>query len=88
MRAAVLELAFAGLGAEYAASDWLEGNDASRRVSEELGYRDDGTGEVSPRGTPVRQHRMRLDRADWPCPLDVAIEGLEPCLPLFGAPRL
>lgn len=84
MRAAALELAFVGLGAACAKSDWLEGNDGSRRVSEKLGYRDDGVAEASPRGDPVRQHRMRLDHSDWHSPFEVLIEGLEPCRHLFG----
>ena len=63
MRAAALELAFRGLGAEAATSGWLEGNAASGRVSEKLGYRKTGVSEVSPRGTPVPHHDVRIDRA-------------------------
>ena len=39
MRTAVLELAFTGLGATAAVSEWLDGNAKSERVSERLGYR-------------------------------------------------
>lgn len=85
MRAGILELAFAGLGAAFAESDWLEGNEASRRVSEKLGYRDAELIEASPRGDPVPQHRVRLDRADWRSPFAVVIEGLDPCRHLFDA---
>jgi RimJ/RimL family protein N-acetyltransferase len=85
MRAAVLELAFRGLGAEAAASGWLEGNAASGRVSEKLGYRNTGVSEVSPRGTPVPHHDVRIERADWRSPVAVEISGLENCLALFGA---
>src|SRR5262249_19577829 len=42
MRAAVLHLAFAGLGADEAVSGYLEHNLASRTVSEKLGYAPDG----------------------------------------------
>ena len=84
MRAAVLELAFRGLGAESAESSWLEGNEASRRVSEKLGYVEYTLGEKSPRGAPVVEHGVEIVRADWRCPIAVEIEGLEPCLPLFG----
>ena len=42
MRAAVLALAFDGLGAEVATSGAIEGNVASRRVSEKLGYEPNG----------------------------------------------
>jgi RimJ/RimL family protein N-acetyltransferase len=43
MRAAVLQLAFAGLGAEYAISSAFIDNAASLAVSRKLGYADDGT---------------------------------------------
>jgi len=85
MRTAVLELAFRGLGATAATSGWLEGNRASGRVSEKLGYRETGIGEIAPRGVPVLHHDLRLDRADWAPPFPVEISGLEPALPLFGA---
>jgi RimJ/RimL family protein N-acetyltransferase len=84
MRAAVLELAFRGLDAETAISAWLEGNEASRRVSEKLGYRVAGVRTESPRGEPVVAHQVELRRARWRCPVPVQIEGLENCLPLFG----
>ena len=85
MRAAVLELAFDGLGAAAATSGWLEGNRTSARVSEKLGYREIGVSEMSPRGDPVVHHDVRLERADWRPPVPVEIAGLEPCLVLFGA---
>jgi RimJ/RimL family protein N-acetyltransferase len=86
MRAAVLELAFAGLGAEVAFSGALEDSVASARVSEKLGYEPAGEEFHSPRGEPVREQRFRLDRARWEAVErpPVEIEGLEPCLPLFG----
>jgi RimJ/RimL family protein N-acetyltransferase len=84
MRAAVLELAFRGLGAERAESDWLEGNEASRRISEKLGYVEYVLSSQSPRGTPVVEHGVAIERRDWVCPIPVTIERLEPCLPLFG----
>ena len=86
MRAAVLELAFRGLGAETANSAWLEGNEASRRVSEKLGYRVAGVRTERPRGEPVVAHQVQLRRADWRCPIPVQIDGLDDCLPLFGVP--
>lgn len=84
MRAAVLELAFRGLRAVSAESSWLEGNAASKRVSEKLGYVEYSLGEKSPRGTPVVEHGVEIERDAWRCPVPVTIEGLEPCLPLFG----
>lgn len=86
MRAAVLELAFRGLGAETAVSAWLEGNEASRRVSEKLGYRVGGVRTERPRGEPVVAHQVELRHADWRCPVPVRLDGLEGCLPLFGVP--
>ena len=85
MRAAVLELAFRGLGAEAAQSGALEGNVASTRVSESLGYEVVGEGMVAPRGRPVRETQYRLTREAWRSPFGVEIEALEQALPLFGA---
>ncbi len=76
MRAAVLELAFRSLGAQAATSGFLAGNDASRRVSEKLGYRISGAGTASPRGTPVPHTDLRIERADW-AGYPVEIAGLE-----------
>jgi RimJ/RimL family protein N-acetyltransferase len=84
MRVAMLELGFRGLGANAATSGWLEGNRASARVSEKLGYREVGVSEISPRGVPVPHHDLRLERADWVAPVSVEITGLEAALPLFG----
>jgi RimJ/RimL family protein N-acetyltransferase len=84
MRAAVLELAFRGLGAEAACSGALAGNDASLRVSEKLGYVQVGTSTVAPRGELVDHRDLRLERAAWRAPVPVEIEGLAPCLALFG----
>lgn len=87
MRAAMLHLAFEGLGAEEAASGIIEGNTRSERVSRRLGYRDDGTGVYAIRGKAARELRFLLTREDWKAHrLDVPVEvsGLEPCLPFFG----
>jgi RimJ/RimL family protein N-acetyltransferase len=84
-RAAVLELAFRGLGAHAVTSGALFPNVASQRVSQKLGYRVVGTSEVSPRGEPVQHYDYRLERAEWQCPVPVEIVGLEPALGLFGA---
>ncbi len=86
MRAAVLELAFSGLGAEAAESGSLEGNISSARVSEKLGYLPSGEAFQSPRGEKIREQRFRVTRERWQgvARPPVAINGLEPCLPLFG----
>jgi RimJ/RimL family protein N-acetyltransferase len=83
-RAAVLELGFRGLGATAARSGSIVHNLSSQRVSEKLGYRITGTRTIAPRGEPVEHYDYRLERDEWRCPIAVEIEGLEPCLPLFG----
>lgn len=86
MRTAVVELAFRELGAAAVTSSAFETNAASRRVSEKLGYRVVGHETMSPRGVPEPHLKLRLDRSDWRgAPLRVEVEGVEPCLPLFGA---
>jgi len=84
-RAAVLELAFNGLGAATALSGSHVHNIASQRVSEKLGYRMTGTRTVAPRGEPVEHHDYRLERSDWRAPAPIEVTGLEQALPLFGA---
>jgi len=84
MRAAVLELGFGELAAVAAESGWIEGNLSSARVSEKLGYREIGLEELAPRGIPVVQHQVRIERAAWRCPVPVEISGLERCRPLFA----
>ena len=85
MRAAALFLAFDGLGALAAESGALEGNTASARVSQKLGYAPNGETLVAPRGSPVVEHRFILRRANWRRDLlPVVIESLQPCLPMFG----
>jgi RimJ/RimL family protein N-acetyltransferase len=86
MRAAVLALAFDGLGAEFAVSAAFARNPASIAVSRKLGYAENGTDRYLIRGEPVASRRFRLDRATWLANRSavVTITGLEPCLPLFG----
>jgi RimJ/RimL family protein N-acetyltransferase len=84
MRSAVLELAFRGLGADVARSGALDGNEASLAVSRKLGYRVTGRSTAAPRGVEVGHTDLELRREDWRPPLAVDIEGLEPCVSLFG----
>ena len=86
MRAAVLHLAFAGLGAEYATSSAFDDNAASLAVSRKLGYADDGIERLVVRGRPVVSRRLRLDRAAWEAhrAIPVEISGLPPGLAYFG----
>lgn len=87
MRAAVLHLAFAGLGAVEAHSGAWEDNDASASVSRKLGYVDNGSDIRVRRDTSARHHAFRLDRATWEAHRrdDISMEGLDPCRELFGA---
>jgi RimJ/RimL family protein N-acetyltransferase len=83
-RAAVLELAFEGLGAETAVSGSFLHNVKSQRVSEKLGYRRTGKRTLESRGEPVEHYDYRLERGDWISPIPVTLEGVEAALPLFG----
>src|SRR5262249_12179694 len=88
MRAAVLHLAFDGLGARWAISAAFEDNPASLGVSRKLGYRGDGVEWHSVRGRPALAHRLRLGRSGWQAARTAPgqIQGWAPCLPLFGLP--
>jgi RimJ/RimL family protein N-acetyltransferase len=85
MRTAVLELAFRELGARVALSASMFGNEASKRVSEKLGYEITGTSMSAPRGEPQHRFDLRIGRENWNPPFPVEIEGAEACLDLFGA---
>jgi RimJ/RimL family protein N-acetyltransferase len=87
MRAAVLHLAFAGLGADWAVSSAADDNAASIGVSRKLGYADDGIEVHVVRGRRRVERRFRLDRAAWAAHrrVPVEFEGLEPCRELLGA---
>jgi RimJ/RimL family protein N-acetyltransferase len=86
MRAAVLHLAFAGLGATYALSASFEDNAPSRSISRKLGYQPDGIQRDLNDGQVLVTHRYRISREQWEqtSRADVTITGLEPCLELFG----
>lgn len=86
MRAAVLELAFHGLGAQAALSSSLDGVQASLRVSQKLGYTEDGQSWLEVRGERRCDRHLRLTRDRWTDRerISVRISGLEPCFPLFG----
>jgi len=81
-----------GLGAEFALSAAFTDNPASLAVSRKLGYREDGIRRQVIRGRPAELRRLRLDRGAWQARREdsvaghgqMVIEGLEPCLPMFG----
>ena len=89
MRAAVLTLAFDGLGAERAESGYFTGNSASARVSEKMGYRPNGGSVWNVAGKAAIEQGLVVTRETWRRDLvPVTIEGLEPCLKLFGVGEL
>lgn len=79
MRAAVLHLAFAELGAETARSGSYDGNDASAAVSRRLGYRPDGEEFHVVQDQRRHMQRWRLTRDDWEANRkhEVTVEGLD-----------
>lgn len=84
-RAAVLELAFRGLGADAAVTGALLTNPASARVSEKLGYRMTGITQIAPRGEPVDHFNYRIERTGWQSPFAIDLDEVDPARPLFGA---
>jgi RimJ/RimL family protein N-acetyltransferase len=87
MRAAVLHLAFDGLGAEWAHSGAFTDNAQSQGVSRKLGYEEDGRRRIVRRGEAAWLVQLRLSRERWLENRrdDIVIEGLEQCLAMFGA---
>lgn len=87
MRAAVLHLAFAGLGARRAeTSAWFD-NAASIGVTNALGYRPNGERLDLRRGSYDRHLEFVLERRDWEARRrdDIVIEGLDACRDFFTA---
>ena len=87
MRQAVLHLAFAGLGAQWATSGFHEGNVASARVSEKVGYSRNGFSIQPGEQEPYRLEHVIIGREAWAERRrdDIELDGLGPCLELFGA---
>ena len=89
MRAAVLHLAFAGLGARWMETFAWEDNASSLGVTERLGYEPNGV-EMDLRrgeGQPLRRFRMTREAWEGQRRKDIRIEGLEHCLDMFGLPQ-
>jgi RimJ/RimL family protein N-acetyltransferase len=88
MRAAILHLLFAGLGARVAYSGAWHDNERSMRVSQSFGYEENGVTIELRRGQPDRMINLRLERDRWESGRrdDITIEGLEACLPFFTGP--
>jgi RimJ/RimL family protein N-acetyltransferase len=88
MRAAILTLAFDGLGALVAHSGGFTDNEASLKVSRSLGYEDNGRRMVPRRGVPAELVDLRLERAKWEVQdhVNVEIVSLDECRDFFIAP--
>lgn len=86
-RAAMLHLAFEGLGAQRAESGAWEDNGPSLGVSRSLGYEENGDEIQAVEGAVRRQIRLKISRERWEAyrSHEVEISGLAPCLGLFGA---
>jgi RimJ/RimL family protein N-acetyltransferase len=65
MRAAILHLAFDGLGAKEASSDAFVDNHGSNAISRGLGYEPNGSKWATRQGEPALLNRWRLTRDDW-----------------------
>jgi RimJ/RimL family protein N-acetyltransferase len=88
LRAAVLSLAFDGLGALTATSGSIAGNPQSLGVSRKLGYRETGSKTVAPRGEPLEELLLELRRDEFVSPVPVEIAGLDGLHSRFGSDRL
>jgi len=86
MRAAILHLAFEGLGAAEALSGAFHDNKASLATSRSLGYVGNGERLLARRDQADRTIDLKLNRAVWASRRreDIEIEGLKDCLELFG----
>lgn len=85
MRAAVLELAFGGLGAVAAVTSAYVENAPSLGVSRALGYRETHTSVLEHNGRSL-QH-LRMEAAEWERAghgATVTVQGVAPALPFFG----
>ena len=89
MRAAVLHLAFAGLGAHWCETFAWEDNASSLGVTERLGYEPNGVEMDLRRGEAHALRRFRMTRQAWEQQRrgDITITGLEHCLDMFGLPQ-
>ena len=90
MRAAILHFGFVGLGALRADTGAIDGNDRSRRASPApSATRRTARPSRTATASGSSCNEFRLERADWEPRRrdDITIEGLEPCLELFGLGR-
>lgn len=87
MRLATLQLGFEGFGAQWATTGAFEDNAASLAVTGKLGYTVAGRRRVVSRGASRNLVGYEMPRAHFLARLrrdDIALHGVEPCLPLLG----
>jgi RimJ/RimL family protein N-acetyltransferase len=86
LRAAILHLTLAGLGAREAGNDAFVDNEASNRGSRTLGHEPNGTDWDTHRGEPAQIQRWRLTRDAWQRIRreDIDLIGVEQCRPVLG----
>lgn len=86
MRAAILHLAFAGLGAREATSDAFTDNKASNRISAALGYEPNGTAWATRRGeaAPLTCWKLTRDRWEQGRRHDITLTGVDECRAMLG----
>jgi RimJ/RimL family protein N-acetyltransferase len=81
MRAAILHLAFDGLGAKEAHSDAFVDNAGSNAISQGLGYDPNGSDWATRQGEPALLNRWRLTRDSWERRRrnDIQLHNIEAC---------
>jgi len=81
MRAAILHLAFDGLGAKEASSDAFVDNHGSNAISRRLGYEPNGSDWATRQGEPALLNRWRLTRDGWEQRRrdDIQLHNIEAC---------
>ena len=85
MRAAILHLAFEGLGAKEATSDAFVDNHGSNAISQGLGYDPNGSDWATRQGEPAMLNRWRLTREHWEQRRrnDIQLHNIEACYALL-----
>lgn len=85
MRAAILHLAFDGLGAKESTSDAFVDNHGSNAISRGLGYEPNGFEWATRQGKPALLNRWRLTRGGWEQHRrdDIQLHNVEACLALL-----
>jgi RimJ/RimL family protein N-acetyltransferase len=86
MRAAILHLAFEGLGADRAESEAFLDNGGSNRISQLMGYETNGTSWATRQGSAAQLQRWQLSREAWLSHRrdDIALQGVPECRTALG----